>query len=57
MGMETLDTKVTKAVESAHGSRIDWSQAYDSFTSAARHTASASAKKLQLTVGDKIVEY
>jgi putative intracellular protease/amidase len=47
-GMETLDGKVKKAVESAGGSRIEWSQAYDSFTSAAEHTAYASANKLPL---------
>lgn len=47
-GMETLDGKVKKAVESAHGSRINWTQAYDSFPSAAEHTAFAAAKKLPL---------
>jgi putative intracellular protease/amidase len=47
-GMETRDGNVTKAVESANGSRIDWSQAYDSFTSAAEHTAYAAANKLPL---------
>src|SRR5436305_4207161 len=47
-GMETLDGKVRKAVESARRRRIDWSQAYDGFTSAARHTAYASANKLPL---------
>lgn len=45
---EALDANVKKAVESAHGSRIDWSQAYDSFQSAAQHTAAASAKKIPL---------
>jgi putative intracellular protease/amidase len=48
MGMETLDGKVRKTVESAHGRRISWSQAYDSFTSAAEHTAYASANKVPL---------
>jgi len=48
MGMETTDGKVRKAVESARGSRIDWSKAYESFTSAAQHTAHASANKLPL---------
>src|SRR3954471_16535932 len=45
---EALDGNVRKAVESAHGSRIDWSQAYDTFQSAAQHTAQASAKKIPL---------
>ena len=48
VGMDPLNGKVKKAVESAHASRIDWSQAYDSFASAARHTAYATAKKLLL---------
>jgi putative intracellular protease/amidase len=47
-GMNTVDGKVRKAVESAHGTRIDWSKAYDGFASAARHTAYASANKLPL---------
>src|SRR5947209_17588856 len=47
-GMEPLDSRVRKAVESARRRRIDWSQAYDGFTSAARHTAYASANKLPL---------
>src|SRR5436305_1161651 len=47
-GTEALDGNVRKTVESAHGSRIDWSQAYDSFKSAAQHTAQASAKKVPL---------
>src|SRR5436305_14126181 len=46
--MENLDERVRKAVEYAHGSRIDWRQAYDSFTSAARHTAYGSANKIPL---------
>jgi len=46
--METQDEKVRKAVESSNGSRIDWSKAYDSFKSAAQHTAYASANKLPL---------
>jgi putative intracellular protease/amidase len=45
---EALDGKVRKAVESAQGSRIDWSQAYDTFKPAAQHTAQASAKKIPL---------
>src|SRR4051812_47265629 len=48
MGMDTLDGKVRKAVESARGSRIDWTQAYDCFTSAAQHTAYAAANKIPL---------
>jgi putative intracellular protease/amidase len=47
-GMESQDGKVKKAVESAAGSRIDWTQAYDGFKSAAEHTAYASANKLPL---------
>src|SRR3954462_1736850 len=47
-GMETLDGKVRKAVENAGGSRIDWSQAFDTFKSAAQHAAQASAKKVPL---------
>ena len=46
--MGSQDEKVRKAVDSAAGSRIDWSQAYDKFASAARHTAYASANKLPL---------
>src|SRR4051794_17524574 len=45
---EALDGKVRKAVESTQGSRIDWSPAYDTFQSAAQHTAQASAKKIPL---------
>ena len=47
-GTEALDGSVRKAVESAHGSRIDWSPAYGTFKSAAQHTAQASAKKIPL---------
>src|SRR3954462_11934515 len=47
-GMETLDGKVRKAVENADGSRFDWRQAFDTFKSAAQHTAQASAKKVPL---------
>src|SRR3954447_19278228 len=47
-GMDTLEGKVRKAVESAHGTRIDWTEAYDSFTSAAQHTAYAAANKIPL---------
>ena len=47
-GMDPQDGKVRKAVESAHGSRIDWTQAYDGFGSAAQHTAYASANKIPL---------
>jgi putative intracellular protease/amidase len=48
MGMDKLDGSVRKAVESARGSRIDWTQAYESFASAAQHTAYASANKIPL---------
>jgi putative intracellular protease/amidase len=47
-GTEALDANVRKAVESAKGSRIDWSQAYGGFEAAAQHTAQASAKKIPL---------
>ncbi|HEX4157760.1 MAG TPA: hypothetical protein VHY79_04735 [Rhizomicrobium sp.] len=47
-GKETTDGKVKQAVESADGSRIGWNRAYDSFASAAEHTAYASANKLPL---------
>jgi putative intracellular protease/amidase len=47
-GMETLDEKVSKTVENAQGRRIDWRQSYDSYTSAARHTAYRTANKLPL---------
>src|SRR5690242_10286168 len=47
-GMEPVDSKVRKTVENARGSRIDWKQAYDSFTSAAQHTAYASANKIPM---------
>jgi len=47
-GIETLDEKVKKTVEGAQRRRIHWSQAYDSYASAARHTAYATANKLHL---------
>lgn len=45
---EALDGQVRKAVESAQGSRIDWTQAYGDYKSAAQHTAQATAKKILL---------
>ncbi|MBL8660255.1 MAG: hypothetical protein JNM75_10925 [Rhodospirillales bacterium] len=47
-GMDAQDDKVGRAVDSAHGGRIDWRQAYASYAEAARHTAYASANKLPL---------
>ena len=47
-GMETLDRKAEKAVESAQGGRVDWSQVYRNYTEAAQHTAYASANKVPL---------
>lgn len=47
-GMGTLDGGVKKAVESAQGGRIDWSQAYNNYTEAAKHTAYASANRVPL---------
>lgn len=47
-GMDTLDRNARKAVESAQGGRIDWSQAYSNYTKAAQHTAYASANKVPL---------
>ena len=46
--MDPQDGRVRKAVEGAKGSRIDWTQAYDGFGSAAQHTAYASANKIPL---------
>ena len=47
-GMDTLNGKVKKAIESANGSRIDWTQAFGSYSSAAQQTAYATARKLPL---------
>jgi putative intracellular protease/amidase len=46
--MDTLDSRTRKAVESTRGRRFDWSQVYDNYTEAARHTAFASANKVPL---------
>jgi hypothetical protein len=37
-GKDTLDRKARKAVESAQGGRVDWSQVYSNYTEAAQHT-------------------
>jgi len=47
-GMDPQDGRVRKTVESAQGRRIDWTQAYEGFKSAAQHTAYASANKVPL---------
>jgi hypothetical protein len=47
-GMDTLDERARKAVEDVRGGRIDWSQIYESYTEAARHTAYASANRMPL---------
>lgn len=47
-GMDALDGRIRKAVESARGGRIDWSQVYRNYTEAAQHTAYASANKVPL---------
>ena len=47
-GMDTLDERARKAVESTHGGRLDWGQVYSNYTEAARHTVYASANKVPL---------
>src|SRR5512132_4413745 len=47
-GMDTLDRRARKAVESAQGGRVDWSQVYTNYTGAAKHTAYASANRVPL---------
>ncbi|MBK8508393.1 MAG: hypothetical protein IPL51_06990 [Candidatus Competibacteraceae bacterium] len=47
-GMDTLDGRTRKAVESAKGGRVDWSQVYRNYPEAAQHTAYASANKVPL---------
>ena len=47
-GIDTLDRRARKAVESAQGRRIDWSQVYADYTEAAKHTAYASANRIPL---------
>ena len=47
-GMDTLDGRARKAVDSAQGGRIDWSQVYSNYTEAAKHTAYASANRVPL---------
>ena len=47
-GMDTLDERTRKAVESTNGGRVDWSQVYSNYTEAARHTAYASANRVPL---------
>src|SRR5512132_3562980 len=47
-GMDTLDRKARKAVESAQGGRVDWSQVYSNYTEAAQHTTYASANRVPL---------
>ena len=47
-GMDTLDGRARKAVDSAQGGRIDWSQVYSGYTKAAKQTAYASANRVPL---------
>ena len=47
-GMDAVDERTRRAVESARGRRIDWSQAYTNYAEAAKHTSYASANKLPL---------
>jgi putative intracellular protease/amidase len=47
-GMDTVDGRARKAVESAQGGRVDWSQVYSNYTEAAKHTAYASANRVPL---------
>lgn len=47
-GMDTTDERTRRAVESARGRRIGWSQVYGNYAEAARHAAYASANKVPL---------
>ena len=47
-GMDTLDERTRKAVESAQGGRVDWSPVYSNYPEAAQHTAYASANRVPL---------
>src|SRR5512144_1410029 len=47
-GMETADTRAREAVHRAQGGRVNWSDAYRSYSSAAKHTAYASANRVPL---------
>jgi putative intracellular protease/amidase len=47
-GVDELDRKAGKAVESAQGGRVDWSQVYNEYREAAKHTAYASANRVPL---------
>jgi hypothetical protein len=46
--MDALNVRARKAVETAHGGRIDWSQVYSNYTETAKHTAYASANRVPL---------
>jgi hypothetical protein len=46
--MDTRDSGARKAVESAQGRRVDWSQVYSNYIEAAQHTAYASANRVPL---------
>ncbi len=46
--MDSQDDRVSRAVRSARGGRIDWGQAYANYAEAAKHTAHASANKVPL---------
>jgi hypothetical protein len=47
-GMDALNGRARKAVETAQGGRIDWSQVYSNYTETAKHTAYASAIRVPL---------
>ena len=47
-GMDAVDERTRRAVESARGRRIDWSQAYTNYAEAAKQTSYASANKVPL---------
>jgi putative intracellular protease/amidase len=47
-GMDALDDRARRVVESTNGARVDWSQVYGDYTEAAKHTAYASANKVPL---------
>jgi putative intracellular protease/amidase len=47
-GMDAVDGRARRAVESAQGGRVDWSQVYTNYTEVAKHTAYASANRVPL---------
>ena len=53
-GMDTTDERTRQAVENAQGGRIGWSQVYNNYREAAKHTAYASANKVPLFRADPL---